>query len=316
MPKSSRADATRGKPEPLIFSSEEYIAYRLEEGESPPVLAERFLGNKSRSWIIEEANRGISFEKDDMVIIPLKEENRGGLSTDGYQVVPVLCYHHLAEDCRSSLCTPVSLFERQMRYLKENGYRVIAMSELLEFLNYQRELPEKAVVITIDDGYRSAYDRAYPMLKKYGFVATFFIYTDFVGRSDIAITWDQLKAMKADGFEIGSHTLTHCDLTKKEEGEDVETYLAEVRRQLLLSKQIIDKKLDQNTVYLAFPYGEYDHRILNLCEQLGYEIGFSVKKGSNPFFSDPLTLRRNQILKKDMESFVTKLKTFHDFPLR
>jgi peptidoglycan/xylan/chitin deacetylase (PgdA/CDA1 family) len=203
-----------------------------------------------------------------------------------------------------------------MGYLKANGYRVISMSELFAFLNYRSALPEKSVVLTIDDGYRATYEIAYPILKKYGFAGTLFVYTDFIGASGAALSWDQLKDMKANGFEVGSHTLSHCDLTKKREGEDMERYGARVRRELLLSKEIIDKNLDQDTIALAFPYGEYNQRILYLCEKIGYRIGVSVKSGGNPFFSDPLTLRRDQMLKKDMGSFVSKLKTFHKLPLQ
>ena len=301
-------DNRRGETaKPLVFESEEYIVYRLEGTESSASLAERFLKDPSQSWVIQDANKGVPFEKGQMILIPLKEQNKGGLTPKGYQVVPVLCYHHFDEDCHSSLCTPISLFEEHMRYLKEEGYRVIPMRDLPGFLNYEKALPEKAVVLTIDDGYRSAYDVAYPIL---------FIYTDFVGVSSSALTWDHLRAMKEGGFEVGSHTLSHCDLTKRREGEDMDAYLARVVSELRVSKEIIDEQLHQDTIYLAFPYGEYNQRILSLCEEVGYKLGFSVKRGGNPFFSDPLTLRRNQILRKDMQSFVARLRTFRKFSLR
>jgi len=300
----------------VVLESEDYIVYRLEGNESPPMLAERFLKDSGLSWVIEDANEGTPFEKGQMVIIPLKEENRGGLKDQGYQTVPVLCYHHFDEDCHSSLCTPVSLFEEQMRYLKDKGYRVIPMRALLGFLNYRNALPQKAVILTIDDGYRSAYDIAFPILKKYGFTATLFIYTDFIEASTSALTWDHIRAMKDGGFEVGSHTLSHCDLTKRREGEEMEAYLARIVKELRLSKEIIDDQLNQDTSYLAFPYGEHNQRVLNLCEEVGYKMGFSVRKGGNPFFSDPLTLRRNQILRKDMRSFVSRLTTFHHVSLR
>jgi peptidoglycan/xylan/chitin deacetylase (PgdA/CDA1 family) len=89
-----------------------------------------------------------------------------------------------------------------------------------------------------------------------------------------------------------------------------------IRKELLQSKQIIDKKLDQNTVYFAYPYGKYNHRILSLCEEAGYTMAFSVKRGGNPFFSDPMVLRREQIVTRDMESFVDSLNTFFDLSLR
>lgn len=316
-PRATESAVSEEKPaKPIIFQSEEYILYLLQGGETPVSLAERFLGDPKRSWVIEEANEGTPFERHQMIVIPLKEENRGGLTPDGYQVVPILCYYGFAEDCKSPLCIPAGVFELQMRYLKDNGYRVISLGELLDFLQYRHSLPRRSVVITVDGGYGSAYDIAYPILERYGFTATLFIHTAFVGASKSAITWDQLREMKADGFEVGSQTLSYCDLTKRRAGEDDQAYMARIKRQLLVSKQIIDRKLEQDTIYLAFPYGSYDQRVLNICDQVGYRIGLSVERGGNPFFADPLALKRNQILKRDLESFITKVKTFYEFSLQ
>jgi peptidoglycan/xylan/chitin deacetylase (PgdA/CDA1 family) len=299
----------------MIFGSEEYIIYRLQGYETPVTLAKRFLGDTKHSWVIEEANEGTLFEKGQMIIIPLKEQNKGGLRADGYQAVPILSYYFFAETCKSSTCMPTRIFDQQMRYLKDNKYKVITLSQLHDFLNYRYALPKRSVVITLDDGYRSAYDIAYPILKKYGFTATLFIYTDFVGMSKSAITWDQLREMKANGFVVGSQTVSHCDLTKKEAGEDDKAYIERVKRELLVSKKIIDKELKQNTIYLAFPYGRYDQRIVNICDLVGYKMAFSLKRGGNPFFADPLNLKRDAILKRDMENFINKLKTFYEFSL-
>lgn len=298
---------------PNIFKSDEYIIYRLQEKETSAVLAERFLGDKNRLWVIEDANEKATFKKNEVVVIPLKEENIGGVTMDGFQVVPILSYHHFAEDCDSPLCMPASGFDLQMKYLKENGYRVISTRELHSFLNYRHPLPKKSLVISIDDGYRSVYDIAFPILKKYDFTATLFIYTDFVGASRNAISWDQLREMKAAGFEVGSHSLSHADLTQKLEGEDDDTYISRIERELRVSKEILDKELAQNTLSLAFPFGRYDSRTLVISERLGYEIGASVKSGSNPFFADPLALRRSQVLQDDLNIFVSKVKTFEKF---
>lgn len=301
---------------PLQFESEEYVAYRLQGGETPLSLADKFLGDRNRSWVIEDANEGIPWEKGQLIVIPLKSESKGGLAMDSYQVVPILSYHHFAKNCWSHLCVSTNIFDQHMRYLKENGYRVITMSELLGFLQYRYAIPKRAVVITIDDGYRSAYDIAYPVLKKYGFTATLFVYTDYIGVSTSSITWDQLREMKADGFEVGSHTLSHCDLTKKKEGEHDQDYMARIKSALLVSKQVIDKELDQDTMFIAYPYGRYDATVLYLCEQAGYKIGVSARAGGNAFFTDPLVLDRNQILRSDMHSFVSNLKTFNIFSLK
>lgn len=303
-------------PEPLQFQSDEYIVYRLQEGETPVTLAERFLGDEKRSWVIEEANRDIEFRENQVIIIPLKEENKGGLAIDGYQAVPILSYHHFGENCESHLCISTRVFDQQMRYLKNNGYRVITMRELLGFMQYRHAIPKRSILITIDDGYRSAYEIAYPVLKKYGFTATLFIYTDYVGVSRSAITWDQLREMKADGFEIGSHTISHCDLTKKMTGEQYQDYLARIKREIFDSKQIIEKELRQDTFCFAYPYSRYNASVLSLCEQAGYKVGVTVDRGGNAFFKDPLVLDRNQILKSDIYAFMANLKTFNKFSLK
>jgi len=310
------APAKEKPVERVVFRSEDYAVLKLRGDENAESLARELLGDPRKAWVVEEANRGALFARDQMIVVPLKEENRGGLTPEGYQIVPVLCYHHFAETCDSSLCTPTSLFEQQMKFLKEEGYSVISTEELDGFLAFRRAIPKKAMVINLDDGYRSTYDIAYPILKKYGFTATLFIYTSFIGASRNALSWDQLKTMKADGFEVGSHSVNHVDLSKKMAGESEKEYLARVKKEILLSKQILDDRLNQNTQYIAFPYGEFNPALLKLCEETGYRVGFSVKAGGNPFFMEPLTLKRDQILKKDMESFSLKLKTVHPIPLK
>ena len=204
------------------------------------MLAEQFLGDSRKSWMIEEANEKIPFRTDQLVVIPLKQRNKGGVTDDGYQTVPILCYHRFGSDGDSPLCVPTDVFERQLNYLKTNGYRVISPEEILEYLSYRRQLPKKSVMITIDDGYRSVYNVAFPLLKKYGFQATLFVYTNYVGVSGKAITWDQLRELKANGWTIGSHTVAHSDLTKIADDETDKAYLARLKHEIFDSKKIID----------------------------------------------------------------------------
>jgi len=310
---------TRATIEPSnerLFRSEDYVVYLMPDSETPAELAEKFLGTKNKSWMIEEANPGVRFGRGNAVVIPLKDRNRGGLSSHGFQTIPILTYHRFAEDCSSPLCMPTETFERQMKYLKENGYHVITAEELLSFLEYRQGLPKKSVLITMDDGYRSVYDIAYPILTKYGFTATLFIYTDFVGVSKMAVTWDQLKEMHAKGFAIGSHTIHHSDLTNPKDGETEQEYIARVKEELYGSKKIMDQKLGQDTYFLAYPFGRYDQQSIQIARDAGYKMAMSVKRGGNAFFANPLTLRRDQILEKDLESFISRLKTFNHVPLK
>jgi peptidoglycan/xylan/chitin deacetylase (PgdA/CDA1 family) len=315
----SSCASTRSNVQPSnahIFRSEDYIVYQLKKNETAAELAGRFLGDRKKSWMIEEANPGARFRNGNAVVIPLRDNNRGGLSADGFQSIPILAYHRFAENCSSPLCMPAKTFELQMRYLKENGYHVITAEELVAFLGYRRGLPKKSVLITMDDGYRSVYNIAYPILNKYGFRATLFIYTSFVGVSKMAITWDQLKEMKAKGFAIGSHTIYHSDLTNPKEGESEQEHILRIKEELNGSKKIIDQKLGQDTYFLAYPFGYYDQRSIQMAKEAGYKLAMSVKRGGNPFFANPYTLRRDQILEKDMQSFVSRLKTFNQLSLK
>jgi peptidoglycan/xylan/chitin deacetylase (PgdA/CDA1 family) len=299
-----------------IFRSQDYIVYLLSANQTPAELSEKFLGGKKSSWMIEQFNPDAKFSSGSAVVIPLKNRNKGGLGPDGFQTIPILTYHRFAEDCSSPLCMPTRTFRRQMNYLKENGYHVISVEDLLAFLEYRQGLPKKSVLITMDDGYRSVYKFAYPILKEYGFTATLFIYTSFVGVSKMAITWDQLKEMKADGFVIGSHTMYHSDLTKPKEGETEQEFIARIEEELYGSKKIIDKKLGQDTCFLAYPFGYYDQRAMQISKKAGYKIAMSVERGGNPFFADPMMLRRDQILKRDMKTFISRLKTLNRLSLK
>jgi peptidoglycan/xylan/chitin deacetylase (PgdA/CDA1 family) len=299
-----------------IFRSDDYIIYKPAAAVTPAQLAEAFLGDPKKSWLIEECNPGLDFIRGESIVIPLNNTNKGGLRIDGIQTVPILVYHQFSEDCSSPMCLSRRAFEDQMRYLKENDFRVISPDELLDFLTYKRGLPQKSILITMDDGYRSVYKIAYPILKKYGFTATLFIYTNFVGVSKMAITWDQLKEMKVDGFTIGSHSISHSDLTLQMDGETDTDVIARIKQELFGSKNIIDKKLGQNTNILAYPYGKYNQRCVQIARKAGYKLAMSVERGGNPFFANPLYLRRDQILKKGMPAFISRLNTFEPMTLK
>ena len=299
-----------------LFRSKDFIIYQLPAAATPAELAEKFLGDNKKSWLIEEYNPSVDFSSGESIVIPLNNINKAGLRIDGFQTIPILTYHRLTKDCNSPLCLRGSTFEHQMRYLKENGFHVISPKELLAFLEYKQRLPKKSVMITVDDGYRSVYKVAYPILKKYGFTATFFIYTNFVGVSKMAVTWNQLKEMKADGFSIGSHTIYHSDLTMPKDGETEADWMARIKKELHGSKKIIDKKLRQETYLLAYPYGKYDQRSINIAKEAGYKIAMSVQRGGNAFFANPLYLRRDQILRKDMQAFISRLNTFKPISLK
>ncbi len=299
-----------------IFRSQDYIVYVVGKEENSTTLAQEVLGDAGKAWLIEDNNPAGSFKKGQAVVIPIKEENIGGLYKDGIQIVPILCYHRFGKTCKSNLCISEKAFAKQVEYLKNNGYHTIHLSDLMEFLNYKTAIPSKSVVITLDDGYRSIYKFAYPLLKRYGFTATLFIYTDFIEASGNALTWNQLRELQAAGFEIGSHSLSHADLVKKLPHENDQTYWNRITKELMQSKEIIDRELNQDTQFFAYPYGNYNQQILGLFSDTGYKLGLTIRNGGNSFFANPMTLKRSQILEENMEYFVDRIQIIQPISLR
>ena len=295
--------------------SADYLIVRLDGDATPAGVAGRYLGDERLGWVVEEANPGAGFRSGQTVVVPLDPRNRAGLRRDGFQTIPILTYHRFAQDCPSPLCMPAAAFRAQMRYLKDNRYHVLTADELLAFVQHRRPLPPRSVLITIDDGYRSVYEIAYPILREFDFSAVLFIYTELIDVSPIALTWNQLAEMRRNGFAVGSHTIRHSDLTLPREGESGAEFAARVENELVGSKQVLDRRLGQDTWLLAYPYGNYDPKVVASSQRAGYKLAMSVKRGGNPFFANPFTLKRDQILERDLPTFVKRLKTFNSLPL-
>jgi peptidoglycan/xylan/chitin deacetylase (PgdA/CDA1 family) len=300
-----------------LFQGETVAVYVVKKGDRLTDLARRFYGDPDKVWMIVEANELVALEPGQVLVIPLRPVNPGGLFADGYQVVSVLTYHHFSEQCTNTLCMPVNEFARQMAFLKKEGYRAINMKELLKFIDYQEPLPRKAVAITIDDGYRSVYDLAYPILKKHGFTATLFIYTDFIDNSPNALTWEQLKELARAGFEVESHTITHADLTLKRKGESQANYLQRIERELRVPRELIRTRLGQDPVWLAYPYGRYNNVVVSMAVEAGYRGGVTVTRGVTPFFTNPFRVGRIQVMNSVTgQSFEQLVKFFREANLQ
>jgi len=221
--------------------------------------------------------------------------------------IPILTYHNFTKDEGSSYKINIVEFEKQMNYLAIHNYSVISLSELLAGLR-AGQLPLKPVVITIDDGFKSTFTLAYPVLKKYNFPATLFLYTDFIEKNSNSLTWEEIREMTKNNIEIGSHTLSHCNLLKYRDNENYETYLDRVRREIILSKEIIESKIGGKVNFFAYPYGVYSPIIKDIVIQAGYEGILNANSMSNNFNADPFSLNRQIISgKSPLNSFMNIL---------
>src|SRR5687767_9641835 len=128
----------------------------------------------------------------------------------------VLCYHIVETPAAPRMHITRDVFRQHLRYLEMTGYNVIPLRHLHEYVSGQRaSIPKNAVVITIDDGWRSTYTEAFPELQKRKFPFTVFIYPNIIGKTANALSWKQIREMSDAGVDIQSHSLTHPYLTKR-----------------------------------------------------------------------------------------------------
>jgi peptidoglycan/xylan/chitin deacetylase (PgdA/CDA1 family) len=304
------APVARVEPLPDAFRSDDFVVTFARPGDTAETLAERHLGEAAKAWMITDYMGRDTFAAGDQVIIPLRPWNPAGVETNGYQLVPILCYHNLAQQAKGRLVLAASSFEEQMRYLKKEGYRVISLGEFVEFMSLKRQLPRKSVVLTFDDGYRAFKEFAYPILKELGFTATLFVYTDYVGAGRNALSWDELKTLAAEGFDVQGHSKTHGDLRRAPNETDAQ-FARRMQVELEQPLALFQQRLGGRPYYLAYPYGREDDDVVKKAKEYGYIAAFTVRRQGSAAFVHPLRGHRSQIYSEmSLEDFVKNINVF------
>ena len=283
----------------------------IEEGDSLKSLAAKYLSDPSKSHIIAEFNLKSSVAPGQQIVIPLIPLRRGGLQSSGYQTVPLLRYAKFSESPAGPLAVSRRAFESQMEYLKDQGYQVISIDQFMEFLDFKDQAPQKSVVISIDDGWKSFFEVAYPVLKKYGYPATLFVQPDLIGNKD-ALSWQQLSYMAGDGLDVQCRVRTHRSLKKLQIKNELNRYLTELDRELLQSKAAIESKLGKTCRYLAYPDGPTNSLLIAFAKKHGFRAGFKSRGNSNPFFVGQYQIQRATVTgNEDLAAYRRKL-TVHE----
>src|SRR5437667_484268 len=206
----------------------------------------------------------------------------------------IFCYHRLVDKVRypGTEITPAA-FEAQMKELKDRGITVISMQDLLAWKRGEKNIPPRCAVITFDDGYKSQYEVAWPILKKYGYPFTMFIYTEGVRGGALggggAITWEQLADMRDNGVDIEAHSATHQDLREGHTitlaspgGKKTRTKLTGpqyeqwVQNEVVGAKDLLEQRLGIKVNCFAVPFGNYNEHVKELARSAGYEAMFTV----------------------------------------
>ena len=293
-----------------IARNERLLIYRAGTADTFAGIAARFLGGEDKAWWIAEANPGLAPDADMPMVVPLKPVNPTGVLSDRYQTVPILCYHRFGPG-NSKMVISQSNFAAQLEWLARNDYKVVRLADLAGFLAGEKPLPRRAVVITIDDGYETVHRHAFPLLKKYGFPATLFVYTDFIGAGD-ALSWAQLQELQSSGLvDLQSHSKSHRNLIERGAGENDERYRQNIEAEMRVPREVLERRVVGTQVrHLAYPFGDANELVLESAARNGFKLAGTVIPGGNGFFAQPLMLRRTMIFGDlSLDGFKAKLQT-------
>lgn len=203
------------------------------------------------------------------------------------RTVPVLMYHHIRPSAASDkLSVSPECFARQMRYLKKHGFRVLTVSELAGEWDGGRGWMPNTAALTFDDGFQNVLDHAVPVLRELGFKATFFLITSKVGTEHF-VSWDEARALAAQQFEIGSHSVSHADLV----GLDDEA----LKRELTESRDTIARETGRAPSLFCYPMGRFDERVRRAVRDAGYRAACATNPPADAAPGDPYAIRRIKI---------------------
>lgn len=204
--------------------------------------------------------------------------------------VPILMYHYVryvdraADPLGFSLSVTPEQLDGQLAWLKAAGYEAVRMDAVAACLHGAGPCPARAVALTFDDGYMDAYTTALPILQRYGFVATFYVVSGFVGQPGY-MGWAELRTLRDAGMEIGAHSITHPDLTS--------LGLEELRAQVGQSGAAIAAELGQPVVSFCYPGGRFSDTVVAVTREAGYTSATTtIQDGPQ---ADPFTLPRLRI---------------------
>lgn len=281
----------------IVAKDEAFTLVALGANQTAEDVARVLLGNKDEVWQIYEVNDVTNPAPGEILAVPNSPLNVTGVYQHHYRTIPILCYHQFTNERTAGHKLEVTAreFEKQISFLVNEGYQFLSFAELADIVYQRRAVPEKSVVITVDDGYASVFDVAWPILKRYRVNATLFVYTDFVG-GGAAMSWKQLKQLQDSGLiEIESHGKSHSSLAKIEEDTTIARYESRLKQEIDGSEAAFEKRLALSPTFMSYPYGNSSITIANLLEERGYQLAATVTRGPNGSFVDPFLLHRTMI---------------------
>src|SRR3989338_8107811 len=197
--------------------------------------------------------------------------------------VPIIVYHSIkpmsnypTQDEKTFTVSP-EMFEKQMQYLNENNY----------------------TTINFDDGWKNQYTHAFPILEKTNNIATFYIFTNAIDHENY-LSWEQIKEMSEANMEFGDHSHYHPYLWKIEDQTEID-------REIIKSKEIIEKHLGKTITTFAYPFGLYSSTTVEMVKKAGFTTARSFDKWGNYHSKDDLLTLRSIQITNSLNSLINAL---------
>ena len=191
----------------------------------------------------------------------------------GDVTIPIILYHRIdTSPIGSRYYVTPEKFDDQMKLLHDWGYTSITATMLIQAITQGRELPPRPFLLTIDDGHLDNYTNAFPITQKYGFTGVLYIVGNYMGAEDF-MNADEILEMHNAGWEVGSHSMNHLDLTKLDEKS--------LREEIVGSRQKLEEKLNIPVLTFAYPFGFKDEAAVDYVKIAGY-IGAMGASGYTP----------------------------------
>lgn len=214
--------------------------------------------------------------------IPAPRGTLPPLPKDDGTRVSILGYHEFSSTLApSQMRIRTATFRKQMEALKNLGLPVIPLRDFLAWKKGTKFIPPRSVVLTIDDGWKSVYTEAFPILKEYRFPFTVYLYKNYVDGGGRALTTAMIKEMQKHGCTIGSHSVSHPfpGTVKYHARKGDEAYEKFLRREFGESKRFLEEKFGQDITTYAYPGGYYTESMYPMAEEFGYDYLFTVLPG-------------------------------------
>jgi peptidoglycan/xylan/chitin deacetylase (PgdA/CDA1 family) len=221
--------------------------------------------------------------------------------------IPVLMYHRVGDahnKWERKYCISPQRFAEHMQILARAGWQAVTIDDFFAWLGGTVELPEKAFLLTFDDGFLGVYEHAAPVLRELSWPATVFLVSQLIGQRDAwceahnpsNATYPLMDAphideLRASGFSFHSHTRSHADLLSLDD--------IALHAQLAGARDDLQALLGVEVDYLAYPYGRYDDRVVRAAQAAGYRGAYSVQPGFNRRDIDRFRIRRLDVFGTD-----------------